>query len=597
MSKLNPDMTEQQRKQAAAAAGREIAEEAKKGTHYEATVKDFFAGNEYYLFVYETFRDVRLVGNPAESIGKFGGDTDNWMWPRHTGDFSMLRIYANKDNKPADYSAENQPLQPRKHLPISLDGVKEGDFAMVMGYPGTTTRYLTSYGVTRLVETVNPKRVEIREKKLSLMKEGMDADPKVRLQYSSKYATVSNYWKYFMGQVKGLKRLKVYDLKKSEEDKLMQWVNADEGRKKSYSETLKYLDEGYNKLKEADMSYYYLVEGVYGIEILPLAFQFAELEAALAQNAAKEEVDKIVEEIKVEANLLYKDFNPEIDENTMANVLKMYKKDVPQDQLPDIFQLIDKEFGGDFGKFAAEVYKTSFLADKDKLMEFLNNPSGEKIAKDLAVNTMSSVMQNYYSKIAPMRDAANALVDRGNRLYVAGVRQMNPSKKFYPDANSTMRLTYGNVMDYIPYDAGFYSYYTTSKGILEKEDPKNPEFVVDSKLKDALMKKDYGRYGQDGELRVAFITNNDITGGNSGSPVINGKGELIGLAFDGNWEAMSGGVAFAPDLQRCINVDIRYVLFIVEKVAGAKNIIDELSLKSSKPVKTKKYETLMPNKY
>ncbi|MCS6831988.1 MAG: S46 family peptidase [Flammeovirgaceae bacterium] len=597
MSQLTPEMTEQRRRQVVLQTGRTIAEEATKGTHYEASVKEFFGGNEYYLFVYETFKDVRLVGNPSESVGKFGGDTDNWMWPRHTGDFSMFRIYADKDNKPAEYSPNNQPLKPRKHLPISLSGVKEGDFTMVMGYPGTTSRFLTSYGVKRLIETVNPKRIEIREKKLALMKEGMDADPKIRLQYAAKYATVSNYWKYFIGQIKGLKRLKVYQQKKAEEERFIAWVNADENRKKVYGNTLNLLEEGYEKLKETDMSYYYLVEGIYGIEILPFAFQFSELEAAMAQGASQDDINKILDEIRKEAKTLYKDFNATIDQNTMAYVLKSYQRDVPKNQLPDIFSFIEREYGNDIEKFVAEVYRTSFLASKERLDKFLEKPTAEKIANDLAVNLMSSVMQNYYSKIVPLREEANALVDKGNRLYIAGVRQLNAGKKYYPDANSTMRLTYGTVMDYIPYDAGFYAYYTTDKGILEKEDPSNPEFVVEPKLKEILLKKDYGRYGQNGELRVAFITNNDITGGNSGSPVINGKGELIGLAFDGNWEAMSGAVAFAPDLQRCINVDIRYVLFYVEKVAEAKNIIDELTLVGGKPANTKKYEQLMPNKY
>ncbi len=585
------------RQKAILETSRQIEAAATEGTAYEASVKPFFGGNEFYLFVYETFRDVRLVGNPPESVGKFGGDTDNWMWPRHTGDFSMLRVYAGANNQPAAFAAENRPLKPRHHLPISLEGVKKGDFSMVMGYPGSTNRYLRSAGVERAVAQVNPKRVEIRGKKLEIMKKYMDADPTVRLQYASKYAQVSNYWKYFIGQTKGLQRLNVASKKQAEEKKFNAWVNSSEVYKNIYNNALLNIEEGYEQMAKTDMSYFYLVEGIFGTEILPLAFGFAELEAALIQGASNEQLTEVVDGLKQEAATLFKDYHAALDQETLGVMMQMMATDLPEDQQPEIFRVVKNDYEGDFMAFSKAVFSNSFLDEQEKVNTFLANPKADVLSEDLAIQTMSSIMQMYYSQVAPLRTEAQRKLDEGNRLFMDGLRKMNPSVTYYPDANSTMRLTYGQVLDYYPADAVLYSYYTTANGILQKEDPKDPEFVVDERLKKALQAADFGQYGQNGQLRVCFISNNDITGGNSGSPVINGEGELIGLAFDGNWEAMSGDIAFETELQRCISVDIRYVLFLVDKVMGAKNIINELTLKQGKSSTTKEFTELEPKKY
>ncbi|MDW7692326.1 S46 family peptidase [Flammeovirgaceae bacterium SG7u.111] len=598
LGELKPEMTEQERSQKIAEISKGLEEGAAEDGKYEVSVKPFFDGNEFYMFVYQTYTDVRLVGAPAESIGKFGGDTDNWMWPRHTGDFSMLRIYTGKDGNPKEYAEDNVPLKPKKHLPVSLDGVKKNDFTMVMGYPGSTDRYLTSYGVKLAIEQSNPKRVDIRGKKLELMKQDMDSDEKIRLQYASKYASVSNYWKYFIGQTKGLKRLDIYDKKKAQEEAFQNWVNADAARKEKYGKALIMLEEGYKMQAKTEMTWNHLNESVFGTEILPMAYEYSELAGALQQpDADKEAVDKMIADFRESAKKHFKDYNAPTDQKILTALLEMYEADVPADQLPDVFEVIKNDFGGDYAKYANKLFETSIFSSEEKLNKFLDEPNFETLMGDMAMEATTSFLRNYFSKIVPIKKESSALIDKGNRLYVAGLREMNPAKSYYPNANSTLRLTYGQVGDYFPEDAALYSYYTTADGILQKEDPNNPEFVVDPKLKKLIEAKDFGRYGYNGRLRVGFITNNDITGGNSGSPVINAKGELIGIAFDGNWEAMSGDIAFETELQRCINVDIRYVLFVIDKLNGAKHLVDEMTLVTSKPSKAKEFEEVMLEKY
>ncbi len=557
----------------------ELAEEGK----YDVDVKTFFEGNEFYAMIYTTYRDVRLVGAPPESIGKFGGDTDNWMWPRHTGDFSLLRVYADKDGNPADYSEDNIPYQPKHHLPVSLDGVKENDFAMILGFPGSTDRYLSSFGVKQAVDIEQPARVEVRGEKLRLMKEGMDADPAVRIQYASKYAGVSNYWKYFIGQSQGLKRLKVYDKKVAIENQFNSWVNQDEARKAKYGNALKLLKEGYATLDKYTKADAYVGENVLGSEAMLLAFRAEALETAL-EVEDKESIESAVQQLRERASGFFKDYNIGIDKNVTARMMEMYYTNIDAEFHPAFL----KKLGGSKKWTAAteKMFKKSMFTSEEKLNAFLDNPSLKKLKKDPLYVNVEQYINFYREKIRPNTGDAHDNINKGYRLFVAGLREMNPSKNYYPNANSSLRLTYGIVDDYIPADGVIYDYVTTTKGITEKEDPTNPEFVVPSRLIDLIKAKDYGVYAnEDGELIVCFLTNNDITGGNSGSPVINGKGELIGLAFDGNWEAMSGDIAFETELQRTISVDIRYVLFIIDKYFGAKNIIEELDLvKSPKKV-------------
>lgn len=580
LATVNGISNEGERNQKLAAEGKKIQEEATKGTHYNASVKPFFNGNEFYLFVYETFRDVRLVGAPPSSIGKFGGDTDNWMWPRHTGDFSLFRVYAGKDGKPAEYSKDNVPLTPRHHLPVSMSGVREGDFSMIFGYPGTTDRYLTSYGVQLALDVTNPLRVKIRGKKLEIMKKDMDAADAVRIKYASNYAKVSNYWKYFIGQSAGLKRLNVLGKKQAEETAFTAWVNKDASRKELYGNALADVQKGFDAQRQYKASQVALQEAVFGVEIFTFALQAKGLEPFLGdkEKMKSPQFAEAQKELLKALDELYKDYYAPLDQKMTAAMVKMYRETVPADQLPDLYKTIDSKYKGDYEKYAADVFAKSMFTSREKAEAFFKNPDSKKLNADPAYVAINSYYNNYLNGIAPKIRATTTDVEKGNRLYVAGLLQMKPDHKFYPNANSTMRMTYGNVKDYVPRDGVKYNLYTTIDGIMEKEDNTNDEFVVPKKLRQLWEAKDYGPYAENGVLKVGFISNNDITGGNSGSPVINGRGELIGCAFDGNWEAMSGDIAFEPELQRTISVDIRYILFIIDKFAGAKHLVDEMTL-------------------
>jgi hypothetical protein len=588
LKKVKKDMSEAERNEVIETAISEITEDAKGESHYDVTVKSFFEGNEYYLFVYETYRDVRLVGTPPESIGKFGGDTDNWMWPRHTGDFSLFRVYSGPDGKPAEYSPENIPLTPKHHLPISLDGVQENDFAMIFGYPGSTNRYLTSFGVKLAIEKTNPARVKIRGKKLEIMKKYMGSNPSTRLAYASKYAGVSNYWKYFIGQTNGLNNLDVYDKKVAIESELTDWISDKKSRINKYGAPVSEIESAYEKVEQYTVPFYYHYEAGFGIEFVK---QFYKMDALLkklnSEDSDIEEIQSLASSFKTSAESFFKDYRAEIDREIFQEMLKFFINDLETQYVPEglLAAQPGSEFFNDFKPqsnldaegLANYIFTNSILVDQQKLMKFLDDPSAEILENDPGFRVAMSVYSSY-KKLSTQRGAALADLEKGRRNFIAALREMNDKKDYYPDANSTMRLTYGKVLSYDARDAVHYHYLTTLKGVMEKEDPSNPEFIVHPKLKALYEAGDFGQYGEDGKLYVGFLTNNDITGGNSGSPVINGNGQLIGTAFDGNWEAMSGDIAFEPELQRCINVDIRYVLFVIDKFAGATNLIDEMTI-------------------
>jgi hypothetical protein len=580
LAELDSKMTEKERNAKIAELSKTIQNDATKGTGYDARVAGFFNGNEFFLFVYEIFRDVRLVGAPPSSIGKFGADTDNWMWPRHTGDFSMFRVYAGADGKPAGYSKENVPLKPKHHLPVSLNGYEKGDFAMILGYPGSTDRYLTSWGVKLAIETSNPTIVNIRAKKLAIMREDMDANREVSIKYASKYAGTSNYWKYFIGQTRGLKRLKVLEDKQKIEADFTNWVNASADRREIYGSALSDIEAAYKVFGDYTLQRWYFVESIIrGAEIMSLAQSFSSLGTELkADQPSEDKISKMKESLRKSIEKHFKNYNQPTDQKLLEAMLQMYSENVPVGQQPAAFKEMVAKNKGDFKKITDNIFSKSIFADNIKVNAFLEKPSLKVLDKDPAYDLMKVMIEKYRENQSQM-DAANELVDRGNRIFVAGLREMQPDRKFYPNANSTMRLTYGKILDYYPADAVHYDYVTTLNGVMEKEDPDNWEFVVPAKLKELFEKKDFGDYAmKNGEMPVAFLSTTDITGGNSGSPVLNGNGELIGLAFDGNWEAMSGDIAFEPELQRTISVDIRYVLFIVDKYAGATNIIKELTI-------------------
>jgi len=580
LAAVKPEMSETERGNAIRGVIKEIIDEndGEEG-EYKVEVKPFFGGNEYYMFVYEVYTDVRLVGTPPEAIGKFGGDTDNWMWPRHTGDFSMFRIYGGPDGKPAEYAEENQPITPKHYLPVNIAGVEDGDFSMIFGYPGSTDRYLTSYGIDHALSVKNQTIVNIREEKLNVMRKHMDADPAVRLQYASKFARVANYWKYFIGQSEQLVNNKVKAQKLAQEASFKAWMNEDPARVEKYGKAFYLIASGFEVLTRTEVARTYFVEAVIqGSEAMASTLPYMmQLRGLLESNP--EGAEAMIAELRAGLDDFFRDYNRDLDLEMLATTMSMYYNDVDASQLPDAVKEIGEKYKGDFDKWAAKTFDKSVFDSREEIEAFLDNPSAKVLDKDPLVQLMSEVYGYYLSSISPERRVAGQDLDAGNRLYIAGLREQSPDAKWYPDANFTMRMTYGKVGDYKARDAVHYDYYTTIEGIMEKEDPNNPEFVVPAGLKTIYENKDYGDYAnENGEMVICFITDNDITGGNSGSPVINARGELIGTAFDGNWEAMSGDIAFDERLQRTIVTDIRYVLLVIDKLGGAKNIIDELTL-------------------
>ncbi len=574
-----------------------LAKKAEEDGKYAARVSSFFGGNEYYLFVYTVYKDVRLVGAPPSSIGKYGGDTDNWMWPRHTGDFSIFRVYTGPEGESASFAEENIPLKPDHHLPVSLDGYDEGDFAMIWGYPGGTERYLTSYGIQYKLDAFLPVLVEIFEAQITSWKTHMDVDQAVRIQYASKYAGLANAWKLFLGQIRGLKRLKVYEKKQKIEEAFQAWANADPDRKEKYGEVLNNLEESYATLTTEFPNLAYTALAANSPEILGYAAQYGQLLELLESKANDIIIDETIDGMKAGMADHFKDYYAAADKDAFEALMEVYHKNVPTDMQPEYFLELVEDMDGNFEALADYVFNTSIFESEDQINAFLEKPKAKTLARDPALK-LSTEFSNMMGQVMGQYREANATIGEYDRLFIAGLREMNPDKVYCPDANSTMRMTYGSVEDYMAADAVYYDYYTTLAGVMEKEDPSNAEFIVEEDLKVLFENKDFGRYGEmvDGKEKmiVCFLTTNDITGGNSGSPVINGKGELIGIAFDGNWEAMSGDIAFEPDLQRTINVDIRYVLFIIDKMAGAQNLIDELTIVDTpkpKVVKTVNAET------
>lgn len=583
------EMTQEERETLVAENINALKEENEMADNQRLSIKSFFYGSEYYMFIYDEYSDVRLVGAPPQSVGKYGGDTDNWMWPRHTGDFSMFRIYSAPDNSGAEYAEENKPFVPDHFLPVSMEGTPEGSFAMVFGFPGSTNRYMTSYEIQNELDLHQPSVVKIRDVKLALMKEDMVEDPTVKLQYAAKYAQTANYWKYYIGQQEQLKNNHVKAKKEQIEEEFLIWASQDPNREAIYGNALGDVAAAEEINKKYVLPRTYFFEAIYGADINKLFFKLYKLEIMLVQQEkgkkemSKEESEELAAKIqkKAESTLkslddFYKNYNEPTAQKIYGALLALYYNDVPVEFRAEKLDEIGNKYKGDFDAFAADAFSKSVFANEAKLREFLKNPDLKTFEKDPMFTILD---QSYAIYKAASNPAAKMQYEKGMRLFVDGLRQMNPDKSYYPDANSTLRLTYGRVLDYDPEDAVHFSHFTTLEGVMQKEDPTNPEFEVPAKLKELYEAKDYGQYVDvDGTLHVCFLSNNDITGGNSGSPVVNGKGHLIGAAFDGNWEAMSGDIFFEKNVQRTISVDIRYVLFIIDKYADAGHLIDEMTL-------------------
>ncbi len=523
----------------------------------KARVVSFYNNNQYFLITSRVFNDIRFVGAPPSSIGKFGADTDNWMWPRHTGDFSTFRIYADKNNNPASYSKDNVPYTPKQSLKISLKGIKPNDYTMVIGFPGRTTRFMTSEEARETQDINNAVSIYTRGVKQDIWMEDMLADPKVRIQYSSKYAGSSNGWKKWIGMNETFGKLDIIARRAADEAKFNNWVNENPERVAKYGKALEKINTAVKNRAKATYNYRYLSETIGGIEIA---------------NATSPRYAKMIE-------YFFKNYSPSTDKKLAKAMLRIYKEKADKEYLPSIYAEIDANYGGDIDKYVDVLFENSVYTSLEKY-----SAADEATKESDPAKKLSTSISEVSSKLYPELTKESKMYNEGKKEYLAGVLEMNGSNPIYPDANSTMRLTYGEVLPYSPRDAVEYDYITTLDGVMQKEDPNNWEFVVPAKLKELYNAKDYvnAKYGsyalENGKMPVAFISNNDITGGNSGSPILNAKGELLGLAFDGNWEAMSGDVIFEPSLQRCINVDIRYVLFIIDKFGGAGYLLDEMKI-------------------
>jgi len=560
-----------------------IIKENTKDNTYEVAVEPFYYGNQYILIISRIYKDVRLVGAPPSGIGKFGGDTDNWVWPRHTGDFSVFRIYVDKENKPAEYAKDNIPYTPSYHLTISLKGVKPGDFTFVFGYPGTTNEYLVSYAVDRIANYENPAAIKIRGKKLEVIRKYMEQSNKTRIQYSSKYFGIENYYKKMIGESKGVKRTNIIAEKQDLEKKFTAWANADPDRQKKYGKLMEQFEELYKKYGTYNLAAEYIYEAGLGMEIIRYAASYENLiKISFNKKQNDDEINKNLERLKASSESFFKNYDSRIDHELMSSLLDIYYNGLDKSMIPAEIVRAGEAYNGNFEKYSSDLFKRSFMVDGDKVKEFLKNykPSKAKeIEKDPAYMLAISIYEFYRNNLYSKSEEFQAKADELYRIYMQGLMEMMPEKKFYPDANSTLRVAYGQVAGFEPRDAVEYNYFTTLKGVIEKEDPTIYDYTIDNKLNDLYTNKDYGIYAdKDGSMHVAFIATNHTTGGNSGSPVLNADGHLIGINFDRVWEGTMSDIVFEPAMCRNISLDIRYCLFIIDKYAGAHRLIDEMTL-------------------
>ncbi len=574
LNEVTSEMTEAKRQATISENIKKIIAAVEKETKYKASVKPFFLGNEYYLLLNEEYTDVRLVGCPPSNIGKFGGDTDNWVWPRHTGDFSVFRVYAGKDGHPADYSADNVPYKPAKHLEISLKGADEGDFAFVFGYPARTSEYLPAIAVNQEANVIDPIAVDLRGKILDIYNTYQEKDKKVRIQYASKHAGLGNGWKKWMGVTEGINHFHGVEKKQAYEKDFMEWCNASRQRY-PYIGLLNAFDKKYKELEPYRVAYTYLSNAGLNIELIVFAGGFGRL-SRVTKETPQEDIDDMVASLKNATKAFFKDYHQPIDEEVAKSMLTEYLKQ-PADFRPGFLNEIK-----DVDSYVNELFSKSMFVNEEKVNEFLDGfkaNKAKKLQKDPAMKAYQSIIDFYRNDVNPKMAPINKAIDSLQRIYMKGQMVMEPERRFSPDANFTLRVTYGKVEGFKPQDGKTFRHFTTLEGIMEKENPDIYDYVVEPKLKELYNNKDYGRYAdKDGTMHVAFTASVHTTGGNSGSPILNADGRLLGLNFDRCWEGTMSDLVYDPNICRNISVDIRYVLFIIDKFAGAKNLIAEMDI-------------------
>lgn len=580
---VNDNMTDARREEIISANSEAIRKSAVEGTGYTASVRPFYMGNQYFLLVYETFTDVRLVGAPPSAIGKFGGETDNWVWPRHTGDFSLFRIYADADNKPVSYSKDNQPYKPLFHFPVSLKGVNEGDFTMVFGYPGTTSQYVPSHHIEMVKDHINPKMIEIRTRKIEIMEAAMNTDPLIRLQYSAKKSGIANAWKKWIGENQGLERMNTVAKKQEYEKRLTDWINSDEGRKARYGNILPRYKELYSQLKDYSLVNSYTSDVFFssGAEAVGFARYMVAFAGLYESNAGQAKIEAAKNDLLITARGFFKNYNADTDKKLFEAVMTLYGDNLDLKwQAPEYIR-IKNLCRGDFASFAEKTCNKTIFTDSSRFYAFLGGFSKSSLAKlrkdpffTLAKSVSDFMAENVRGELMRL----SSEIQRLNKDYMTLQMEFDSERVFYPDANSTLRVAYGTVRGYHSRDAVYFRHYTTLRGIMEKDNPEIYDYDVPDKLRQLYRDRDFGRFTQDGEVPVCFIANNHTTGGNSGSPVINADGHLIGINFDRAWEGVASDMAFNPDQSRNISLDIRFVLFIIDKYAGADYLLEEMTI-------------------
>ena len=558
-----------------------IQYQAEKESGLQAQVKPFYMGNQYFLIVSETFRDVRLVGAPPSAVGRFGGETDNWVWPRHTGDFSLFRVYAGKDNKPADFSDENVPYKPLYYFPVSLKGVKEGDFTMVFGYPGSTVEYMPSFYIDMIKNYVNPKMIAVRTEKIEIMEKAMNSDPLVRIQYSAKKSGIANSWKKWIGEIKGLERMNTIAEKQEFEARLTEWIGTDEVRRVQYGHILPAYKRLYAELKDYYIAYNLTNETINSIEAVNLASGIRILDNLLKSGASATEIEKTKADLIGASKSFFRNYDKKTDMKLFVSLMKIYGEMLSSEWFINSYLNLRNAFKGDFEEAGRKTYDQSVFVNESEFVDFIkgyDKSASKKISRDPFYTMATEAWDLLSNKIRPEIIRINGELAELHRDYMKAQMEFDGGRVFYPDANSSLRVSYGNVKGYFAKDAVYYTHNTTLKGIIEKDNPEIYDYDVPDRLKELFNRNDFGRYGSEGELPVCFIADNHTTGGNSGSPVINADGHLIGINFDRAWEGVASDMDFNPEQSRNISVDVRYILFIIDKLAGAGYLLDELTI-------------------